>query len=88
MKIMSVEVGRVAAAGRDKRVVTVRVKLDQAQESMRITVVVPEISDDNLAREIGIARARDAARQFSQGCGLGSENTTRTLHSAEAEGGW
>jgi hypothetical protein len=65
MKITSVELGTVAAGGREKRVVTVRVKLAQPQESMRITVVVPEDSDETSAREYGIARAMDAARQFS-----------------------
>jgi hypothetical protein len=66
MKIASVEVGRVAAAGREKRVVTVRVKLDQPQESMRITVVVPESEEghENSAREYGLARAKDVARKF------------------------
>jgi hypothetical protein len=64
MKITSVEVGSIAAAGREKRVVTVRVKLAHAQESMRITVVVPKDGDDTLAREYGVAKALDAARQF------------------------
>jgi hypothetical protein len=65
MKITSVQCGRVATGRHDKRVVTVRVKLAQAEESMRITVVVPEEADDEAAWEYGIARAKDAARQFS-----------------------
>jgi hypothetical protein len=65
MKITSVQSGRVAAGRHDKRVVTVRVKLAQAEESMRITVVVPEEADEEAAWEYGIARAKDAARQFS-----------------------
>jgi hypothetical protein len=65
MKITSVQLGRVAAGRHDKRVVTVRVKLAQAEESMRITVVVPEEADEEAAWEYGIARAKDAARQFS-----------------------
>jgi hypothetical protein len=65
MQITSVEVGCVTAAGREKRVVTVRVKLGQPQESLRITVVVPEASDIPSARECGIARAKDFARQFA-----------------------
>jgi hypothetical protein len=64
MKITSVEVGRVLAAGREKRVVTVRVRLAQPLESMRITVVVPDEGDERSAWEYGIARARDAARKF------------------------
>jgi hypothetical protein len=64
MKITSVDLGRSSAAGREKRVVTVRVKLGQPQETMRITVVVPEESDERLALEYGMARAIDAARQF------------------------
>jgi hypothetical protein len=65
MKITSVQCGRVATGRHDKRVVTIRVKLAQAEESMRITVVVPEEADDEAAWEYGIARAKDAARQFS-----------------------
>jgi hypothetical protein len=77
MKITSVELGTIAAAGREKRVVTVRVKLAQPQESMRITVVVPEDSDDASAREYGVARAMDAARQFCCS-GAGAEVPVRT----------
>jgi hypothetical protein len=76
MKITSVELGTVAAAGREKRVVTVRVKLAQPQESMRITVVVPEDSDDKSAREYGVARAMDAARQF---CCSGADTETKAI---------
>jgi hypothetical protein len=72
MKLKSVEVGRVAAAGREKRVVIVRVELDQPQESMRITVVVPEQNDEKLALEYGLAKAKDAARKF----GLSSSTPT------------
>jgi hypothetical protein len=65
MKITSVEVGRAIAAGREKRVVTVRVqRKSRPQETMRITVVVPEDSDERLAREFGLARAKDFARRF------------------------
>jgi hypothetical protein len=71
MKITSVDLGRSAAAGREKRVVTVRVKLAQPQESMRITVVVPEESEEKLALEYGMARAIDAARQFCSQDGRG-----------------
>jgi hypothetical protein len=76
MKITSVELGTIAAAGREKRVVTVRVKLAQPQESMRITVVVPEDSDDTSAREYGVARAMDAARQF---CCSGADTALKAV---------
>ena len=69
MQITSVEVGRIASGRRDRRVVTVRVKLAQAEESMRITVIVPDEGDEQAARECGIARAKDAARQFSLSSG-------------------
>jgi hypothetical protein len=69
MKITSVEVGAVSASGRDRRVVIFRVKLGQPQESMRITVVVPEESDEKSAREYGVARAKDFARQFAESLG-------------------
>jgi hypothetical protein len=65
MKITSVEVGCVAASGRERRVVTVRAKIGQPQESLRITVVVPDDGDEEVARQYGVARARDIARQFA-----------------------
>jgi hypothetical protein len=71
VRILSVDVGSATSSGRQKRVVTIRVKLAQPQESMRITVVVPEEGDERLAREHGIARAMDAARQFL--CALGAD---------------
>ena len=63
-KITSVDVGPVAAAGREKRAVTVRAQLGQPHETLRITVVVPDEGDDALARAYGVARAKDLARQF------------------------
>jgi hypothetical protein len=63
-KITSVDVGPVAAAGREKRAVTVRAQLGQPHETLRITVVVPDEGDDTVAREYGVARAKDLARQF------------------------
>jgi hypothetical protein len=65
MKITSVEVGSVATSGRIRRTVTVRVKLPQPHETMRITVVVLDDNDEALARESGVARAKDLARQFA-----------------------
>ena len=64
-KIMSVDVGSVAAAGREKRAVTVRAQMAQPHETLRITVVVPDEGDDTVAREYGVARAKDLARQFA-----------------------
>jgi hypothetical protein len=46
MKITSVDVGCAAASGRERRVVTVRAKIGQPQESLRITVVVPDDGDE------------------------------------------
>jgi hypothetical protein len=63
-KIMSVDVHSIAAAGREKRAVTVRVRLGLPHETLRITVVVPDEGDDAVAREYGVARAKDLARQF------------------------
>ena len=64
-KITSVDVGSVAASGREKRAVTVvRAQIGQRQETLRITVVVPDEGDDAIAREYGVARAKDLARQF------------------------
>jgi hypothetical protein len=66
MKITSIEVGQSSTSfGREDRVVTVRVELSYPKESMRITVVVPEHSDETAAREHGLARAQDYARKFS-----------------------
>ena len=66
-KITSVDIGSVAASGREsreKRAVTVRAQLGQPHETLRITVVVPDEGDDAIAREYGVARAKDLARQF------------------------
>jgi hypothetical protein len=65
MKITSVQLCRLGVSGREKRVVTVRAKPAHPHESMRITVVVPEEADDDSAREFGMARAKDFARQFT-----------------------
>jgi hypothetical protein len=64
-KITSIDVGSVAAAGREKRAVTVHAEMGQPYESLRITVVVPDEGDDAVAREYGVARAKDLARQFA-----------------------
>ena len=40
-------------------------KLGQPQESMRITVVVPDDGDTTSVRAYGIARAKDCARHFA-----------------------
>jgi hypothetical protein len=64
-KITSIDVGSVAAAGREKRAVTVHAQMGQPHESLRITVVVPDEGDDAVAREYGVARAKDLARQFA-----------------------
>jgi hypothetical protein len=63
-KITSIDVGSVSASGREKRAVTVRAQLGQPLESLRITVVVPDEGSDAVAREYGVARAKDLARQF------------------------
>jgi hypothetical protein len=63
-KITSVDVGSVSASGREKRAVTVRAQLGQPHETLRITVVVPDEGNDASARECGVARAKDLARQF------------------------
>ena len=63
MKI-TVEVG--SASGRQKPVVTIDVrKLADPQETMRVAVVLPEDSDENAVRELGIAMAIEFARKFS-----------------------
>jgi hypothetical protein len=62
--------------GRENRVVTVRVQLDHPQETMRITVVVPEEADERSVRDIGVARAKDCARRFS-GLEFGSNGRPR-----------
>jgi|1185.fasta_scaffold333791_1 hypothetical protein len=62
-KITSVDVGSVAASGREKRAVTVRAQ-NQSRETLRITVFVPDEGSDAFVREYGVARAKDLARQF------------------------
>jgi hypothetical protein len=67
VKVISVDTGYAYRSGRQKRTVTVRVALGGGpDETMKITVVVPEDADEELARELGLARARDFARQFSE----------------------
>jgi hypothetical protein len=66
-KITSVDVGSVAAAGREgreKRAVTVRAQMGQPHETLRITVVVPDEGDDAVTSEYGVARTKDLAPQF------------------------
>jgi hypothetical protein len=66
VRVISVDTGYAYRSGRQKRTVTVRVALGNSpDETMRITVVVPEDGDEEVAREIGLARARDFARRFS-----------------------
>ena len=65
MKITSVDVGSVAGLGPEKRAVTVRAKIGKPYETLRITVLVPDESNDAIAREYGLARARDFARRFA-----------------------
>jgi hypothetical protein len=64
-KITSVDVGSIAATGREKRAVTVRAHLGQPLETLRITVLVPDEGDDTVTRDHGVARAKDLARQFA-----------------------
>jgi hypothetical protein len=67
MKIISVDTGYACRAGRQKRTVTVRIALGSSpDETMSITVIVPEDGGEELAREFGLARARDFARRFSE----------------------
>ena len=91
MKITSVDVGCVAASGRERRVVTVRAKVGPAQESLRITVIVPDEGDDTSARELGVARAKDIARQFGTLSETASTRIRRTEHPVmkrEADEDW
>ena len=63
VKVISVDTGHAYRSGGQKRTVTVRVALgSSSDETMRITVVVPEDADEELVREVGLARARDFAR--------------------------
>ena len=65
MHVTSVNVDSTAACGREKRLVTVCVKLSGPKETMTINVVVPNERDDQAAQEYGVARAKDFARQFA-----------------------
>jgi hypothetical protein len=56
----------VDPCGRGKRLVTVRVDLSDRQESMAMSVVVPNEPDEGAVREFGIARAKDFARGFAE----------------------
>ena len=66
MKITSLDVGSVTGLGLEKRAVTVRANIGKPHETLRITVLVPNESNDATAREYGLARARDFARQFAE----------------------
>jgi hypothetical protein len=65
MHVTSVNVDSTDACGREKRLVTVCVKLSGPRETMTINVVVPQERDDQAAQEYAIARAKDFARQFA-----------------------
>jgi hypothetical protein len=56
----------VDPCGRAKRLVTVRVELSERQETMTMSVVVPNEHDEGAVREFGIARAKDFARRFAK----------------------
>jgi hypothetical protein len=63
VRIASVTVDPCARA---KRPVTVRVELSDRQETMTMSVVVPNDHDEGAVREFGIARAKDFARRFAE----------------------
>ena len=65
MHVTSVDIDSTDTCGREKRLVTVCVKLSGPKETMTINVVVPPERDDQAAQEYGIARAKDFARQFA-----------------------
>ena len=65
MHVTSVNLDSTGACGREKRLVTVCVKLSGPKETMTINVVVPHERDDQAAQEYAVARAKDFARQFA-----------------------
>ena len=65
MKIAHAKVGERKATSRSKRLVTICAELGGPNEFMTITVAVTNDNSDEEARECGIARAKDFARQFA-----------------------
>jgi hypothetical protein len=65
MKIAHAKVGERKATSRSKRLVTICAELGGPNEFMTITVAVTNDDSDEEAREGGIARAKDFARQFA-----------------------
>src|SRR3977135_2015570 len=65
MKITHAKGGERKATGRSKRLVTICTELGGPNEFMTITVAVANDGSDEEAREFGIARAKDFARQFA-----------------------
>jgi hypothetical protein len=65
MKITLAKVGERKATSRSKRLVTICAELGGPNEFMTITVAVASDGSDEEARDYGIARAKDFARQFA-----------------------
>jgi hypothetical protein len=64
--ILRIESISVESCDRGKRLVTVRVDLDDRPETMTVSVLVPNERDESAVREFGIARAKDFARRFAE----------------------
>ena len=65
MKINAKVVGYGPDPGRTKALVNVIVEFSGASQSMTLTVIVPNDSDEATLQEQGIARAKDFALQFA-----------------------
>jgi hypothetical protein len=65
MHVTSVNIDSTATSGRQKRLVTICVKLSESKETMTINVVVSGDGAEQDIHEAGMARAKDFARQFA-----------------------
>jgi hypothetical protein len=66
VKAACLKLGSLVATSHSKRLVTISMKLGSIDESMTITVSVPNDGEEDDIYDLSFARARDIARHFCE----------------------
>jgi hypothetical protein len=66
LKATGIKLGPLVATSRNRRLVTISFKSGSLDESMTITVSVPDDGEQEDIYDLGFARARDIARHFCE----------------------